>query len=151
MNIISQSLFLVFTIIVFGCNLKNDNSNLVMSTYGSTKSHNVGEDCMRCHISGGDTGLEFSIAGSVYDSNLNIPYPNVTIVLFSDSDLSSIPLETLEVDSKGNFYSNIPIDWQNGLFASVSNNNNIRNMNSTIFEGSCNSCHGSSISNINIE
>ena len=87
---IEQSLFIVFTMMIFGCNINNDKSNLVISTYGNTISHNVGEDCMECHLNGGDAGLEFSIAGSVYYSNLNIPYPNVKIFIFNDSDPSDI-------------------------------------------------------------
>ncbi|MBU0529502.1 hypothetical protein KKF86_07080 [bacterium] len=151
MNKISKSLLLIITIIVFGCDINKNISDIVISTYGSTKSHNVGKDCMACHINGGEAGFGFTIAGSVYDSNLNIPYPNVLITLFSDIEISDTPIEVIEVDGKGNFYSNIPIDWQNGLFASVSSDTEIRNMNAPIFDGSCNSCHGLTSAYINVE
>ena len=152
MNKILQSSFVIFVFIAFDCDLNKDTSNIIMSNYGSMDSHNVGEDCMQCHKSDGEAGLEFSIAGSVYDSSLNRPYPNVLITLLSDIDINDIPEEVIEVDGKGNFYSNMPINWQNGLLASVSNNNQIRNMIGINSDGSCNSCHnGIDLPHINIE
>ena len=150
MNKISQTLLLVFSIIACSCDV-NNTTDIIISTHGSTESHREGEGCMECHINEGDAELWFSIAGTVYDTNLNIPYPNTIVNIFSDIDINDIPIEVLEVDGKGNFYSNIPIDWQNGLFASVSSNNEIKNMNGIIFNGSCNSCHGVMIPYINVE
>ncbi len=142
---------LVISIITFNCDLNNTTSEIIVSTFGNMDSHQAGENCMECHKIGGQAGLIFSIAGTVYNSNLNIVYPNVRINIFSDIELNDIPVEIVEVDGKGNFYSNIPIDWQNGLFVSVSSSNQIKSMNGSIFDGSCNRCHGVDIPHINIE
>ncbi len=150
MNKISQILLLVVSIIAGSCDV-NNTGDIIISTHGSTESHSEGKDCMECHNSGGDAGLWFSIAGTVYDTNLNKPYPNTIVNIFSDIDINDIPTEVLEVDGKGNFYSNVPIDWQNGLFVSVSSNNEIKNMNGINFTGSCNSCHGVTVPYINVE
>ena len=148
---IKQILILVISIIAFNCDLNNNNSNIIMSTYGDNESHRAGENCMECHKSGGDAGIVFSIAGTIYHSNSNIVYPNVSVNLFPDINFNGIPVEIFEVDGKGNFYSSIPIDWQNGLYTSVSSVSQIKRMNSTIFDGSCNHCHGEDIPHINVE
>ena len=150
-KIIQQILILVISIIASNCDLNKNNSNSIMSTYGSIDSHRAGEDCMECHKSGGDAGIVFSIAGTIYHTNSNIVFSNTSVTLFDDIDVNNIPLEIFEVDGKGNFYSNIPIDWQNGLFVSVSIANQVKRMNGTIFDGSCNHCHGVDIPYINIE
>ena len=148
---IKQILILVISIVAYNCDLNNNNSNIIMSTYGDNESHRAGEKCMECHKIGGDAGIVFSIAGTVYHTNSDLVFPNTSVNLFTEMDLLDIPMEIFEVDGKGNFYSNIPIDWQNGLFTSVSSGSQINIMNSTIFDGSCNHCHGVDIPHINIE
>ena len=151
MEKILKILTLVISIFAYNCDLNNTTSEIIASVYGSMDSHKAGENCMECHKSGGDAGIAFSIAGTVYDTNLNIVFPNTIVNLIADIDINDVPVEIIEVDGKGNFYSNTPIDWQNGLFTTVSSGNQIRIMNGIIFQGSCNNCHGVSIPHINIE
>ncbi len=39
-----------------------------ISSFNSTESHNTGQNCMECHIAGGDGEGWFTAAGTVYDS-----------------------------------------------------------------------------------
>lgn len=138
-------------ILLFNCDIGKNNSDIIRSVYGSTDSHNAGEDCIECHDKNGDTNIEFSIAGTIYRTNTDQAYPNVLLNLYNSVDIEDIPIETIEVDGKGNFYSNIPIDWQIGYYASITSDYQMRMMNGIVYNGSCNFCHGVNVALINIE
>ena len=120
-----------------------------VSLYGSTRSHNVGEDCKRCHDTGGPGQGVFTVAGTVYSGSS--PAPNTTVYLYSDQNYSNRVL-TLEVDGRGNFYTVQSVaelvpngnGLVQGVFVAVKGaDGQTRRMSGRISTGSssCNSCH----------
>lgn len=135
---------------VYSCESTNSGTggNEVISAYNSSKSHRTGENCMSCHVSNGSGDGIFSVAGTVYDEGLSSPLPNSTIRIYSTPDGDSDPLYVIEVDAKGNFYTTENIDFGDGLYTSVQGPSSEIFMESTITNGSCNSCHGISTDRI---
>ncbi len=121
----------------------------VISRHNEFESHKNGEDCMNCHISGGSGEGWFAAAGSVYDSLKTTPYANATIRLYTGPNETGVLIKTIEVDGKGNLFTSENIDFNNGLYATVTGTTgSMKNMNSIIKTGQCNSCHGESIDRI---
>ena len=117
------------------------------STYGSTESHNTGQNCMNCHQEGEGGEGWFTVAGTVYDSTKTNPFKNATITLVANRNGTAFQY-TIEGDANGNFYTTDPIDFSEGLFTSVQGAGIVHEMSSKIFNGQCNSCHGSSTDRI---
>jgi hypothetical protein len=120
-----------------------------MSSYNSDESHNAGQNCMTCHISGKQGEGWFTTAGTVYNSQ-NSPYPNATVKLFTGPDGSGSLKASIPVDKKGNFYTTQNIDFGSGLYVVVEGANSKRSMSSSISTGQCNKCHGSSTGKIQL-
>ena len=120
---------------------ENQNETKI-STHGSTKSHNSGQNCMTCHKPGGSGEGWFAIGGSVYDTLLTSVYPNATVKLFTGANGSGTLKYTIQVDALGNFYTTESIDFGSGLFPAVQGNTSTRFMSTSITTGQCNSCHG---------
>lgn len=145
---ISVTLLMMF-LMIQSCE-DDDGDETLISTFDSDESHQTGMNCMSCHFSGGDGEGWFTIAGSVYDSTGSIPYPNAIVKLYTESPSSGNPLKVVEVDKNGNFYSTERIDFEVGLFVSVSGESEIF-MHSPITDGACNRCHGESTDKIQIK
>lgn len=127
-------------------------NEIKISRYNDDESHKNGQNCMNCHTSGGGGEGWFTIAGSVYDSLKLNPYPNATIRLFEGPNDSGALIKTIEVDGKGNFYTTESVDFDKGLYTSLTDNSgNVKFMKSSISTGQCNSCHGVSTDKIWIE
>jgi len=120
-----------------------------MSSYNSDESHNAGQNCMSCHVSGKQGEGWFSIAGTVYDNN-NSTYPNATVKLFTGPDGSGSLKATIPVDKKGNFYTTQNMDFGSGLYVLVEGSNSKSSMSSSISTGQCNKCHGNSTGKIKL-
>ena len=75
------------------------------------------------------------------------PFKNATITLVANRNGTAFQY-TLEGDANGNFYTTDPIDFSEGLFTSVQGTGIVHEMSSKIFNGQCNSCHGSSTDRI---
>ena len=151
----STSLAFILSImfVLISCeNEDNDDyseNEVKISTFNDDDSHKNGQNCMNCHSSGGSGEGWFNVAGSVYDSSKTNPYPNAMVKLYSEPNESGVLVKLIEVDGKGNFYTTESVDFGSGLYVSVTDTNgNSKVMNSPIPTGQCNSCHGSSISNI---
>ena len=127
---------------------ENEGNETMISSYNETESHNMGQDCMSCHVQGGDGEGWFVVAGTVYDSLKTSTYPNSTIKLYSGPNGTGNLVTTIEVDGLGNFYTTNSIDFGNGLYTSASGNTTTMHMNTSITTGNCNSCHGESIDRI---
>jgi hypothetical protein len=119
-----------------------------VSHTGSTRSHNVGQDCLNCHKTGGIGDGVFSVAGTVY--NGSTPATGGTVYLYADK-AQTVLLKTLEVDAYGNFYTIDAIAELSGpggvagVYAKVNNST----MPGVISNGSCNNCHtGGSVARI---
>jgi cytochrome c553 len=146
--------FLVFSLVLaVSCEKENENENeggneTKTSTANSSESHNMGQNCMNCHKQGGQGEGWFTVAGTVYDTSTTKVYPGATIKLFTGPNGTGTLKYTLPVDKLGNFYTTNSVDFISGLYPAVTGSNATRYMSSTISNGQCNSCHGSSTSKI---
>ena len=106
------------------------------------ESHKTGQDCMECHLKGGNGEGWFSVAGTVYDSLQTTISPNGLIKLFTTPGNPGDPVATIEVDALGNFFTTESIDLTNGLYVSVvSSGGKTKPMITPVYNGSCNFCH----------
>jgi len=139
-------ILVVFSVLLFiflSCKKeKETESETSYSVYGSSKSHNNGQNCMNCHKQNGSGEGLFIIAGTVYDSLKTFPYPNTTVKLYTGPNETGTLKYTIQVDASGNFYTTENIDFGSGLFPAVLGNNAVEYMYSVVTMGQCNSCHG---------
>ena len=141
---------IISTLILFeSCEKEENEGNEEMnSSYNDTESHNMGQNCMSCHIQGGDGEGWFTVAGTVYDSLKTSTLPNSTVKLYSGPNGTGTLIATIEVDGLGNFYSTNSINFGGGLYTSATGNTTTKHMNTSITTGNCNSCHGGSVDRI---
>lgn len=150
-NQIAIFLFSILFILAACEKEENENDYLVSENF-SEESHNAGEDCMSCHVPCGNADGWFTVAGTVYDKQLEEPMPNGVIELTTEPQSEGNIIATIEVDAKGNFYTTEAINLAVGLYATVeSQDGNKVYMISEVTNGSCNSCHGSSTDKIWVE
>lgn len=139
------SAFLAITIAIstHSCKKESNCEEKNISSYNSIKSHNMGQNCLNCHKSGGAGEGCFTAAGTVYNNLATSTYPNATIKLYSEPNGNGTVVATIEGDSKGNFHTTHPIDWGNGLYPAVTNTlGQTVYMSISTSNGACNSCHG---------
>ena len=124
----------------------------VVSKAGGTKSHNAGNNCMNCHVAGGGDEGRFLAACTAYKSSSQSVYPNAVITLSTQPNGSGAVRATLYGDANGNFYTTAPIDFSGGLYPSIRGvSGNVTYMQTSISQGACNGCHGSSTGHISIQ
>lgn len=133
-------------LIVVSCNKNEKATNI--SSYNETESHNMGQNCMNCHKSGGKGKGIFQAAGTVYDSTLSVTLPNTTVYLYTEQGGNGTLKHTVEVDGLGNFYTTESIDFGDGLYPTIKGATTSKHMSSPITSGQCNSCHGVSTSKL---
>ncbi len=138
----------VFALSILASCEKNKNNETKISAYNETESHNMGQNCMSCHLQGGSGEGWFKIAATVYDSLQISPYPNTTVKLYTGPNGTGTLKCTIEVDGNGNFYTTEDVDFSTGLYPVVSSNSGTNYMSSPIYSGNCVSCHGNSTSKI---
>ena len=142
-------LLLLFILTGFGmglisCEDEGNCDEINISSSGSTKSHNNGQNCLTCHQSGGKGEGCFSIAGSVYAANLSTPLAAGTVKLYSGPNGTGQLMHSIAIDANGNFHTTEPIDYT-GLYAAVTGpSGTTRYMGTQLSNGACNSCHGAS-------
>lgn len=124
----------MFLMVCLSCSKSNDNPSIRASHYDQERSHNFGMNCMDCHGN-------FTIGGSVAQMDLTSPYPNSTIYLFDTPDGLGDTLAAIEVDGKGNFYTNQRIDFNDLVYAAVTGNDTMIFKEIPVKNGACNSCH----------
>ncbi len=133
-----------------GCE-KEDGNEKVISRNNTDESHKLGQNCMNCHVQGGDGEGWFTLAGSLYDQTKVNGYPNGNVKLFAEFNNSGTIIKDIEIDSKGNYFTTENIDFGNGLYVGVyGTNGEEKIMLSKITNGACNSCHGISADLISI-
>lgn len=130
-----------FGVLLFtqACSKKNETN---ISSQNSSKSHNMGQNCMNCHKSGGDGEGWFTVAGTAYDSAGTNTYSNVTVKLYTGPNGTGTLKYTIDGDKLGNFYTTNATDFGSGLYPAVQGNNSTKYMSTSIPHGQCNSCHG---------
>lgn len=138
---------LLIMVVMLSCEKENENETKI-STYNSSDSHHIGQNCMNCHTSGGEGEGVFVVAGTVYDNLKTNTYPNATVRLYSGPDGTGDLIAIIQVDKLGNFYSTETINFGSGLFVSVQGETQTRYMPTSLTTGQCNSCHGNSIGRI---
>ncbi|MBI9069573.1 MAG: hypothetical protein JEZ09_19915 [Salinivirgaceae bacterium] len=137
---------LILALGVFACEKEGNETKI--SSYGSSESHNAGQNCMSCHKSGGDGEGWFTLAGTIYDSVQVSTYANATVKLHTGLNGTGTLTATIQADAKGNFYTTEDINFGNGVYVSVNGNLTTTNMYVPISNGACNSCHGASTDRI---
>ena len=92
---------------IIGCQHGKGNNGLVknISSTHDDESHNMGQNCLNCHKSGGSGEGWFSLAGTVYDSLKTATLPNSTVKLYSGPNGTGSLIGIIEVDGLGNFYT----------------------------------------------
>ncbi len=141
--IFSISLLIVLGIILISCNKEDPLPGNVtnISQNGLLKSHNMGQNCMRCHVEGDRGKGWFNVAGTVFDSLGISTFPNATIKLYTGPNGTGTVKYTIEGDANGNFYTTEEIDLSIGLYASVEGNKIKNYMGDQLMSGKCNNCH----------
>lgn len=119
-----------------------------ISQSGGDDSHHNGENCMSCHVSGGKGEGCFIAAGSVYDNSGNSPVNTGTIKLYTGPKGTGTVTATIQVDSKGNFFTSDQINFSGGLYPSYTNSSGTVYMGTVTISGQCGSCHGVSTGKI---
>ena len=141
-------ILLIVNALVTGCK-KDEESGSVSSSHGGDDSHNAGKACMNCHSSGGSGEGTFVVAGTVYNQAGTSTNPNGTVYLYSGANGTGSLLGTVEVDSKGNFYTTSSVLPSGGAYIQVKGaSGDIQNMPSICTSGNCNACHGVSTGKI---
>lgn len=148
-------LLLGFIFTITSCVKKDNDVNIVdhnienISKFTDLRSHRAGENCMNCHISGGNGKGYFSVAGTVYDSTKIAVFPNRLIRLYSENNATGTLISELQVDGKGNFFTTDTISFKNGLYPIVlTSEGNFISMNEKVYTGQCSKCHGVTTGNI---
>ncbi len=145
-----KTILLLFALTaLFSCEKEDGENETKISTYGSSSSHNNGQNCMNCHKSGGEGEGWFTAAGSVYNSAQTASYINGTINLTTEAQNTGITKASIEIDQNGNFYTTEPISFTDGLYVSVTGTTGTtKYMSQKITTGQCSSCHGGSTEKI---
>ncbi|MEI6123206.1 MAG: hypothetical protein WCQ95_06200 [Bacteroidota bacterium] len=126
---------------------KSSQANI--SASNGTKSHNMGQNCMNCHKSGGSGTGTFTVAGTVYDAAMTATNGNGTLHLFTGASGTGTVTATIDVDSKGNFFTTESVDFTSGLYPAITGTSgNTKFMVAKATSGQCNSCHGSTTDKI---
>ena len=142
-----------FSLFLIACGGGDSDSESDDGGEQSNTSHNAGENCMACHIEGGDA-IEFGVAGTVYQSGGSVQ-TNATVNLFVAG--TNTLAATLDTDDSGNFYQTerlaelfYPGDSGTvvGIDVEVVGPGGARNMPGVVSTGACGSCHGDSVGNI---
>jgi hypothetical protein len=138
-----MKLFIIITLSIFFVSLQSctpEYGKGGSSVAGSSRSHNMGKDCMNCHKPGGGEAPTWKVAGTVYNPTGTTTNSNSTIKLFTGPNGTGTLKYTLSVDTKGNFYSD-NADFTGGLYPVATGNTSTNYMSSPITNGACNSCH----------
>ncbi|MBM3404028.1 MAG: hypothetical protein FJY10_03965 [Bacteroidetes bacterium] len=138
------SLIALIVPVLTGCTDEDDNGVIVLVSQRYDKySHKAGHDCSECHRTNGAGIGWFTVSGTVYDSTLSNPYPNLWVYLRSGPDEMGELYKIIEVDGFGNFYTTQGPGFEYPLYPSVMDSlNRTVFMNQAITHGNCNSCHG---------
>ena len=123
---------------------KGECGQVNISQSGGDDSHNNGQNCMSCHVSGGTGEGCFVVAGSVYNSAGSSPMGSGTIKLYTGPNGTGTVAAEIAVDSKGNFYTTESVNFgSTGLYPSyTTSTGQTKYMGSFTGNGQCNSCHG---------
>jgi len=109
----------------------------------SQVSHNLGQNCMSCHQPKGPGKGLFTVAGTIFGTELSTFSGGGTVRLFTDRP-RTVEVYQFPIDKLGNFYSTDKLDMPDqGLYVSVFNaaGVKIKDMGSPKISMACNLCH----------
>lgn len=135
-------LMMASIMLIAGQSCEKEENETKISSFNSTESHHMGENCMNCHKTGGEGEGIFTIAGTVYNAAQTSTYPNASVKIYTGSNASGSFVASIEVDKNGNFYTTKSIDFGSGLYTFVEGTGDPKYMQTVISSGACNSCHG---------
>jgi len=145
-----STVLLLLVLAQIGCEESEGGNEVNISSYNSTESHNTGRNCMQCHRNGGEGAGWFTFAGTVYKTDLQTPYPNTTVILYSAPGGGGNEIKRIAVDARGNFYTTETIERGSGLYMGVQSPNETKYMYASLGSGACNMCHGVDFPRINL-
>ena len=115
----------------------------LVSAHGDALSHNVGDNCMRCHQAKGPGRGRFSVAGTLIDAD-GAPHPDGVVELRTAPAGAGDLVARIEVDGLGNFYTTqaLPLP-DSALFPAVYSSDGARPgaMPFPTTSAACNVCH----------
>lgn len=113
------------------------------SQANESESHNMGKNCLSCHVSGGKGDGCFEVGGTVYGSDKKTTVSGGTLKLYTGPNGTGSLVTTLAIDKLGNVYTTNSVDFSSGLYPVViSSGGQTQYMGSKTTTGACNSCHG---------
>ncbi|MBK7384534.1 MAG: hypothetical protein IPI81_14570 [Flavobacteriales bacterium] len=119
------------------------------SSHGSTRSHNVGENCMSCHHPDGEGHGCWQIGGTVYYSDHHTTLSNAKLLLFTLPQGQGTFVRSIDVDGLGNVYTSDKIPFDQTIFPAILiPSGDTAFMTEPIHDGACNRCHGVSTERI---
>lgn len=150
MKYISLLIVALAVVLLPACDKENEGgeNHVLVSKFDSQKSHNVGQNCMNCHVQGGKGEGWFNVAGTVFNESQKSTLANAVIKIYTEDNGKGTLKYTINGDGKGNFYTTETIDFGSGLFIAVEGANETKYMHQKLTTGACNSCHGSSVDKI---
>ena len=132
-----------YGLLLFSCEKEGACDEYNVSQSNGSKSHNFGNNCMQCHQSGGEGEGCFNVAGSVKNNLLTAPATSGQVEFYTLPNGGGTLKYTVQIDSKGNFYTTEAMSVT-GLYPAIKNANGTIYMGSALSTGACNSCHGNS-------
>jgi hypothetical protein len=119
----------------------------LVSARGGATSHNVGENCMRCHQAHGPGPGRFTAAGTLRNPD-GSPHPNGTLVL-TRQDPSMVAgggetVATIEADALGNFFTTAALPLPNESLWTLVRSADGTSQNAMgwpTITAACNACH----------
>jgi mono/diheme cytochrome c family protein len=115
-----------------------------VSAHRTSRSHNVGQNCMRCHQERGPGRGRFAVAATVLGPD-GQPYPNPVMELYTARPADGVaPAYTLEGDELGNVFTTEAMPFPDqALFVVVRSQDRTlrRQMPFPTNSGACNVCH----------
>jgi hypothetical protein len=105
---------------------------------------------MRCHLPDGEGEICWKVAGTIYDTNGQQPVSGVQVDLFTAPLGRGELRQTLQSDVAGNIYASSDVLFGSGLFPAVIRGGDTAFMSTSIRDGACNRCHGSSTERVKV-
>lgn len=131
-----------------GCKHGKCNSGPTSTAQG--RSHNAGQDCMRCHLPDGAGEICWRIAGTIYDQNGQSPMAGASVRFFTGPQGTGNLQYSITSDANGNIHTSDDIAFGNGLFPAIVNGSDTAFMTEPIHDGACNRCHGVSTARVQV-
>jgi hypothetical protein len=127
------------------CSHYDDIMKNAQESTSTEKSHDAGRDCMSCHHDNSNEASEkwWYVAGTVFEDDKKVSEASGSIELWTKPSRSGELLNKLPVDQSGNFYTAKIFSFKGGFYpVYVGNNGKVKEMSTKTSNGSCNSCHG---------